>query len=175
MKKLLNSILLVSMATTLLTCKKYDEGGLKRLTNKHLCGGNKIGDKKTWKLKLYEVDGIDSTNLIKNSNVSDFYDVTFELTSGKRDNTMIIWTQFSNFELNIGITSCQFSLIYLDHTFPTAEDSLQCNNQYCYRNIFIPTVNTNFNKVWRLKKLTSKELIIEKVINSSYRIKLVEK
>lgn len=46
------------------TCKKYEDGGIIRLNRKHLFGERKNNASKTWKLKLYEVNGIDSTQLI---------------------------------------------------------------------------------------------------------------
>ncbi len=80
MKKLLNIILLVCIASVLVTCEKYDEGGMIKRTYKNLFGGNKVGDSKTWKLKKYEVNGIDSTFLISTGGIADFYEkfITFK-------------------------------------------------------------------------------------------------
>jgi|GEM_PF-1856746 len=170
MKKLLSIILLVCIASVLLTCKKYDEGGLKRLTNKHLCGGNTVGDKKTWKLKLYEVDGVDSTNLIKNSNVSDFYDVTFELTSGKRNNTYFAYSIYRKFNCSVGITSNEFIFEFNSPSSTSIEDSLQCSSQLCYRNVFIPELYGDNSTLWTISKLTRNTCLIKMKRKHCYKL-----
>jgi hypothetical protein len=73
MKRRYFYILISFISFTLSTCKKYDEGGFVMLTKKHLFGGHKVGDSKTWKLDKYVVNGIDSTNLINTGGLPDFY------------------------------------------------------------------------------------------------------
>ena len=166
MKKL-SIFLLIIVALT--TCKKYPEGGFVNQTRKHLFGGHNVGDSKTWKLKLYEVNGIDSTYLIRNSATPDFYDITFEMTNKKYSN-FTANTVFQKYTGSVGET---FNITFYDIEL-TQQDSIQCKSTICYRNIFIPELGTK-NRGWNVEKLTSTEIIINKSINNSYRIILIKK
>ena len=82
MKKLFAYFFIGILLLSLSTCKKYNEGGFVGLSRKHLFGEKKDGASKTWKLKLYEVNGIDSTHLIPGTaNIPDFFEkfITFRL------------------------------------------------------------------------------------------------
>ncbi|MBC7861659.1 MAG: hypothetical protein IAF38_01720 [Bacteroidia bacterium] len=62
-------ICLLIVSITFTTCKKYPEGGLQAFAFKHLLTDNND----SWKLKLYEVNGIDSTYLINAGGTSGLY------------------------------------------------------------------------------------------------------
>ncbi len=160
------------------SCKKYPEGGFVYQTNKHLFGGNKVGDSKTWKLKYYEVNGIDSTAVIPGANsIPDFY------------NKFITFTYFSKGDPSVGYTASSFLYDYkgkigkaynqMTVGFPyeslTKEDSAQCrtigNNLYCIRNILFPEFD-NYAKLWNIKKLTQNEIILEMNLKNFYKITL---
>lgn len=155
------------------TCKKYPEGGFVNQTRKHLFGGNDVGDSKTWKLKLYEVNGIDSTELIQNAYTLDFYDITFKLTD-KKGKSFEANTQFQQYRGSVG---SKFNITFYDIDL-TKQDSIQCkqlnNSMICYRNIYIPEIGIK-NREWIIEKITANELIISKIISSYYRITLSKK
>jgi hypothetical protein len=179
--KALHFLKLMGLCLALLslsTCKKYPEGGFVKQTCKHLFGSNKIGSNKTWKLKKYEVNGIDSTYLIQGANsIPDFYEkfVTFKYSifevSPKFEATTFLWKFKGTVDdlekkLNIGLFQN-----------PTKEDSIQCkiidNINYCNRNILAPELNS-VGKKWYIKKLTRTELVIETNWNlkNNYKITL---
>jgi len=163
-----------------ITCKKYDEGGFIKQTNKHLFGHNKVGSSKTWKLKLYEVNGIDSTYLIQGANtIPDFYEkfVTFKYEA-KEVSVQIIATTFS--KIYGGSIDKTDKIMLIGMNAPISKnDSMQCNtinNQlYCVRNILFPEYN-NYAKQWNIKKLTKNELILETnwKLKNSYKIILTQ-
>lgn len=154
-------------------CKKYPEGGFINQTRKHLFGGHKVEDSKTWKLKSYEVNNADSTDLIRNGTTTDFYDITFELAD-KKYKDFTANTVFQKYRGSVGET---FNITFYDIDL-TIEDSIQCKqlngSTVCYRNIYIPEVGTK-NREWTIEKLTADELIINKSISNFYRITLNKK
>lgn len=170
-KYLCGFALLISLST----CKKYDEGGFVAQTRMHLFGGHKAGDSKTWKLKKYEVNGIDSTNLIiGGNNIPDFYSkfITFKYNGSDPSPQFTANTFLSTFsgtidkaykKLNIGLYTINW----------TREDSAQCktisNINYCERNILLPEISKRVCS-WNIRKLTKKELIIEINQANSYKI-----
>lgn len=166
-------LFIVSLLVSLSSCKKYPEGGFVNQTRKHLFGGNDVGDSKTWKLKRYEVNGIDSTELIRNGSTSDFYDITFKLTD-KKYKDFEANTLFQKYRGSIG---SKFNITFYDIDL-TRQDSVQCkqlnNSIVCYRNIYIPEVNIK-NREWNIEKITTNELIISKSVSNQYRITLNKK
>jgi hypothetical protein len=160
---------------SLSTCKKYPEGGFVKQTCKHLFGSNKVGSSKTWKLKRYEVNGIDSTYLIQGANsIPDFYEkfVTFKLTKEDVTPKFAANTFLHNYAGTIGKA---YKIMLFAYDWKTQEDSIQCktinNIQYCQRNIFFPEFLTR-NPEWNIKKLTSKELILSVTLKNTYKITL---
>jgi hypothetical protein len=161
-------IILFCILVVFTTCKKYDEGGLENLTRKHLFGGKKKGCTKTWKLKRFEVNGVDSTYLITGSGtIPDFYDkfITFKNegnTNGRihySANTFL-WA----YSGTISPSDVKMSCIMFDENL-TKDDSLQCKsidgNYYCNRNLLYPEFVNGYSKLWIIKKLTKSELVIE--------------
>lgn len=167
-------LIISCMCIILCTCKKYPDGGFVNQTRKHLFGGNDVGDSKTWKLKLYEVNGIDSTYLIQGANsIPDFYEkfVTFKLTDKKYISSEAnTFTYRYTSSVSKAYKEINFALYDIDWTH---NDSIQCekigNIYYCTRNIFIPDASKRATS-WNINKLTKYELSINLSLKNSYKI-----
>ena len=173
MKALYNTIVIGFLLLTLTTCKKYPDGGFVNQTRMHLFGGHKVGDSKTWKLKLYEVNGIDSTYLIQGAgSIPDFYEKFVTFTYADKDPTYKYSANTFTQEY-IGTISKTDKNILIAYDWINQEDSSQCkkiNNQlYCQRNILFPEFLKR-NPVWEINKLTKNELIMSVRLNNSYKI-----
>lgn len=172
-------ILLTFMIVMLSNCKKYPEGGFVNQTRKHLFGGNDVGDSKTWKLKLYEVNGIDSTYLIQGANsIPDFYEKFVTFTYSEKGDPSVGYqanTYICDYQGKFDDVYKQLTLAIL-HRPINKEDSLQCKTmngvQYCGRNLFYPEFN-NSNKLWDIKKLTKKECILESTFKLKHSYKII--
>lgn len=169
-----NVLIYIFLLFALSTCKKYPEGGFVNQTRKHLFGGNDAGDSKTWKLKLYEVNGIDSTYLIQGANsIPDFYEkfMTFTYEGKDPSPTYTANTFLYQYGGVFDDTEKQLTLGY----DPSPKDSTQCKTvdgtRYCCRNLFYPEYNY-YGKKWDIKKLTKKECVLESTfkLKNSYRI-----
>lgn len=144
----------------LFNCKKYPEGGCERRGPKNI-----IGD---WKLSLYEVNGIDSTDLI-NYNGSDGYkkikitklNTTDSDYNLRIDNSVGIGFSFINKNKDLEINSS-----YESKYCPTISSSSNC-----YRIIFSPEGGTTR---WNIMSLTKNELVITANLSNSYKINLVK-
>ena len=154
-------------------CKKYPEGGFVNQTRKHLFGGNKVGDHKTWKLKRYEVNGIDSTYLIQGANsIPNFYDqfVTFTYKGREVSDKYDASTYIQNYS---GTMIKKGTDLLIAYNWINKEDSMQCkiinNQRFCQRNIFFPEFLKR-NPAWQIKKLTREELILSIQLTNSYKI-----
>lgn len=169
----LNITYILLFALLFNTCKKYDEDGFTKLSNKHLFGGNKTGSSKKWKLKKYEVNGIDSTSIIPGSgSVTDYYGkfITFRILSDE-NNSYSADNSFYNYIVNIDRAYKQLligPIRKIDH-----QDSTQCynNNTICVRNIFFPEVDSK-NFSWNIIKLKKHEMIVEIQLKNKYKIVL---
>ncbi|MES2132616.1 MAG: hypothetical protein V4506_09705 [Bacteroidota bacterium] len=181
MKTLYITIVITFVLLTLSTCKKYPDGGFVNQTRMHLFGGHKVGDSKTWKLKLYEVNGIDSTYLIQGAgSIPDFYDkfVTFTYTGKEGSAKYQANTFLYDYSGTIGTTYKEIALA-ISHDPLNKQDSLQCKNingtNYCSRNLLFPEIN-DYAKIWNIKKLTKKECALESTfhLKNSYKIILTQ-
>lgn len=172
-----NVLIFIFLLFALSTCKKYPEGGFINQTRKHLFGGNDAGDSKTWKLKLYEVNGIDSTYLIQGANsIPDFYEkfVTFHYNGSDPSIKHTTNTYTQNYS---GYVDGKGRDILFAYDWVAHEDSTQCkkidNILCCQRNILFPEFLKR-NPVWKISKLTKREMIISIELNNSYKIILVQ-
>lgn len=166
MKALIKITSFIICILLLTTCKKYPEGGFIRQTCKNLFGANKVGSKKSWKLKKYEVNGIDSTTLI--NGINQVKEVTFEMKSLEVSPQAKIIFGFYEYGGGISKSDQQIGT----GRIWTLKDTLQCENGFCLRNIFFPEIQNN--KWWTINKLTKSELILTKQLNNSYRIILTQ-
>ena len=92
---MLFSIILLSFTT----CKRYPEGGWSNVAIKHLFGGHQRGSSKTWHLKKYEVNGIDSTIYITPGNGFTSFendDIVFKISANGENEATKITIQKSN-------------------------------------------------------------------------------
>jgi hypothetical protein len=175
MKKAIKYTFLFCILLFIGDCKKYEEGGITKLSRKHLFGERKDGASKIWKLKLYEVNGIDSTQLIPGaSQISNFYEefITFTLDNREgftfKANTALYdyGGTIDQVYKNVAISYGHFPLNNLD--------SSQCNYRgsslICSRSILLPE-GFYSNKLWKIDKLTKKEFIItNNELKNSYKI-----
>ncbi|MBA3665342.1 MAG: hypothetical protein H0W61_14180 [Bacteroidetes bacterium] len=146
----------------LTTCKKYEDGGWSNVAIKHLFGGNESNSNKSWKLKLYEVNGIDSTAYITTGNgVTNFQndEVKFTLTNARAHdysyNTKIYYAglRFQEDKTSIGFDVIKYN----------------CQNNLCERNIFNPEFN-NYGFYWKIIRLKKSELILTGSANNTYKL-----
>jgi hypothetical protein len=149
------------------TCRRYPEGGWTNVAKKHLFGGHQKGSSKTWHLKKYEVNGIDSTAyIIPGNGVTTFEndEYTFRIDQYSKNDYYgkskayvytLVWgdaqTPFENSKKEIGILVSNAGL--------TREEQCNTNSGICERNIF----NPNFNRLhlmWKIIRLTNNSFII---------------
>jgi hypothetical protein len=175
MHSIFKYLVVFTLCFVMSTCKKYDDGGFVKQTRLHLFGGHRSGDHKTWKLKKYEVNGIDSTDLIKGpDNIPDFYSNFFVITYTKSDPSpeFIASTFLFNYTGTIDLVYKKIN-INMDHYPLNKTDSSQCSQlngiNYCLRNIFVPEIKNKINS-WDIKKLTKHEFIIEASFTNKYKI-----
>lgn len=140
------------------TCKKYPEGGfLKR--------GPKIFIKNSWTLTLYEVNGIDSTNLI-NYNGDENYKGFIPM----RDGSNIIGTLYPTFYHSIQFSDNNRNIRFNTELYDSTKVCILNSSHYsgCYRMIFNPEGRpTN----WEVLKLNNKEMILTCTLNKRYTLK----
>jgi hypothetical protein len=164
-------ILISFISFMLCTCKKYDEGGFVHRSCKNLFGGKKVGSSKTWKLKKYEVNGIDSTYLINTGNIPDYYDkfTTFKLVGKK----FCEYTASGFLYNHMGSIEFSYKRILIGNNNEAPILYSQCgvvnNLTYCARNILYPDQSDNVSE-WKIVKLKSDELIITKENSKKYKI-----
>lgn len=159
-------ITLISLAL-FITCRKYPEGGWSNVAIKHLFGVNETD--RVWKLKLYEVNGIDSTSfIIPNNGVTSFEnnELRFQnLTTGKELN-LFVHTKIFEYKLEFTNRKKTSFIIYINR----GSDTTQCENSVCERNIFNPE-KTKFTVFeWKILKLKKNEFIITSTKINSYKI-----
>ncbi len=138
-------LVLISLITLFTTCKKYPEGGYIKKNNKRLIG--------KWKLTLYEVNGIDSTNLINYMGDEGYKDVVF------LDNANDFSIDYDGYQGGTGYlvdNNKQFE-------FYGGGINKSCifynNTNYCYKAYLTPeVVSGKVSTKWEILKLTKKEL-----------------
>lgn len=158
MKQVVLYLFLFISTTLLFSCKKYPEGGCERRGPKNIIG--------SWKLSLYEVNGIDSTDLINYNNRDEYKKITFlknVSTFSIRSSGFAYSGRFENKNANIKIYNSGQSVECVYSS--TLHDTL------CYRNIFSPE---KMDCIWQIVKLTQKELVIKTEQQNSYVIKLTK-
>jgi hypothetical protein len=158
------------------TCKKYPEGGWSNMAIRHLFGGHKKGSSKTWHIKKYEVNGIDSTIYITPANGYTTFEndeVTFLTTNNKED---VLRTKVYGFSVSFtkGLKDPKIKqkIYFAGGSSRGNIPYSQCINSVCERNIFNPLVPDMYFE-WEIAKLTSTEFIIASKTNgNNYKITL---
>jgi len=160
----LKYILVTLLTVCLTTCKKYHDGGYHYNAFNHLEG--------QWKLKLYEVDRIDSTLLTQGATTIPDYLEKFAyfpmMHNGKRREIRLI-NHHRHYEVTMG--NKKRSIISVTNINNSNFDFSGCllyNSQECQRDVFNPTSDRYFN--WKIDKLTKDELIL---VSLSYNYKLI--
>lgn len=159
------------MLFTLSACKKYEDGGFVFKRIKNLFGDTKDHSKKNWRLSLYEVNGIDSTNLFQGSNLhiveNNF--ASFYISDSHAKN---YYCSTFLYDYSISIDKKSKLLSMGTYLSPQHNDTSQCFSKsgvlYCQRNIFNPEKN-KFAE-WQIKKLTKDELILSIQLTNTYKI-----
>ncbi len=171
---MLKYFFLFSIVFVFTTCQKYPDGGLVDDTIINLFGKNIDLSSKQWTLNTYEVNGIDSTNLIMGANtIPNFREnfIKFYISNAKgriyyADTYLyhnVIY--FENGKETITIGSGQNDLNYKNDTLQCFVKNLVLT---CERNILNPEKNKYCT--WSIKKLTSSEFIIGMQLVNNYRI-----
>jgi hypothetical protein len=145
------------------TCKKYPDGGYTKRGPKNII--------ETWKLSLYEVNGIDSTDLINYNNIDDYKRISFQ----KNASTISISAPHSG-ALAMDFAESNQKLIF-GNSAPVSgtECILYQNVNYCYRSFLIPEGTQNQISVeWTIKRLTKNEIHLSLVQKNNYKIILVK-
>lgn len=152
------------------TCKKYPEGGLVYSRIKNLFGKSKGLSKKSWKLNLYEVNNIDSTNLIQGSVLSPSSNGDFIIFENDKDNSQYSWTAVYFYSTGVDKEAklLSFGSLLSANNNDTSQCFLKNNVSVCQRNIFNPERNKWLE--WDIRKLTETELIITKQLINNYKI-----
>ncbi len=156
MKQLFTYILIFFSTLLLFNCKKYPEGGCERRGPKNIIGN--------WKLTMYEVNGIDSTELI-NYNGNDNYKKNSFVKHSNGDKEIIVDSKGSIAE-KINFKDKNEKIEF----YTNDQSSLKCISGYCYRNYFLPE-GTNYNE-WKIIKLTKTEIVLTSSQKNIYKIKL---
>ena len=167
-------IIALSLISALLfnTCKKYPEGGLVYYRIKHLFGKNADQASKSWKLKLYEVNGIDSTNLFQgaNSYIDDQQNFVIFLLYNCKGQTYGAHTNLYDYAMSVDkdAKTLGFGTLLSAYNNDTSQCFLKNNNLTCQRNILNPEKNKSTE--WNIRDLTATELTISKQLNNNYKI-----
>lgn len=162
-------------------CKKYDEGGNVFRSKYRLLGSNNDGGRKSWKLRLYQVNGIDSTYLIKGpQNWPTFYSEFAIFYRSSNDNKYFqtstylyeYHTRFDSIKSKKYLTfgDMNYYKTYNNQFGVLNGDTIYCRNLFCPEALVGPRI---WYHKWQVKKLTNNELIIEMKRNNEYRIELV--
>ena len=154
MKKIvINSLFTLCCLALFMACKKYPEGGYEKDGPKNIIY--------TWKLTLYEVDGIDSTNLINYNSNENYKTILFSGNSkigycGQPYGGSCCLMYFSsNNEVLTGTVDPYYG-------------GKVCYTGGCTKEIFTPETSS---ATWKILKLDSNELHLQSQQIHSYNLK----
>ncbi len=150
--KILSVFLFLGLLFT--RCKKYPDGGL------HACAIRNLltDDNDPWKLKLYEVNGIDSTNLINTGGDSYFYENTLAIFREKKSEKLQIQCRNYLYNAILANNKAELSLSFLTKGIGSTQ-----------REILNPENLTGVT--WKIERLKKKQLIL--LGSSTYYYRLV--
>jgi hypothetical protein len=158
--KIFISVFIISCGLLFTTCKKYPEGGTEKDGQKNLI--NK------WQLTLYEVDGIDSTNLINYNGNENYKQLTFTPAQALSNTTFGIVLGVNNYGYKLIFTSNNEVLNITSQSYSGAK---YCDTGLCIKEIFTPESNSTS---WKILKLDSKEWHIQSQQIHSYNLKFIK-
>ncbi len=135
-------------------CKKYPEGGYiyKRDTD----------IQRQWYLTLYEVDGIDSTDLINYNNDVSYKNIRF-LKRNSNDPDISVFTSGSYYSPS-RFTNSNKNLNF----YKSNPSSVICNSGFCFKAYCAPE---GLSVQWEIIQLTSTDMILTCRLNHSYKLK----
>lgn len=165
MKTLKLIILFIAITLLFTTCKRYPEGGWSNVAITHLFGVNETD--RVWKLKLYEVNGIDSTKYITSGNgYTSFENNELKFQNITTSKNLIVFTKVYKYTFEFTNRKKTSFLIYPNDN----SNDIYCKNSICERNILNPE-NTKFTVFeWKIIKLKRHELIITSNKINNYKI-----
>lgn len=151
-------------------CKKYPEKGFSFNVKKKLDGGFNYDYEKNWKLILFEVNGIDSTENFRNKKRTDIFNHYHVVISpdNRREKSFIIETLVTSFKMALSKSKTNMIISPSETTYSNA---INCNSEnYCERNIFMPYANPAQVFYWTISELTNEKLTISLEDKNKYRI-----
>jgi hypothetical protein len=158
MKIFITYLFITLFTLALFNCKKYPEGGYQKRGPKLILGN--------WKLSLYEVDGIDSTELINYNGTEDY-----KLVKIYKSVSVFEIEQKGSIEYSAGFTDNNKSITLNGKNDSVgSECTLYAGINYCFRRFFRPEGLGATE--WRIIKLTKTEFVIEHSGAKNYKIKL---
>src|SRR5574343_1614751 len=164
MRKLRFILLIFPSLIFLTTCKKYPEGGFTMRGPKMLLKHNGA-----WKLTLYEVNGIDSTELINYNGDENYKNVSF-YKEDTHYNPNLYAANYPHFSYLIKFENDNKLLNFQSYDQSSTKFCYSNNQIYngCYRLFFCPE-----NKIidWEIIKLTKTELHLRFSNSKVYNLK----
>jgi hypothetical protein len=141
------------------TCKKYPEGGYTKRAPKFIPG--------TWQLTLYEVNGVDSTDLINYMNDENYKNVSIS----KNGSTLSFG--YEGYKGNSAklIDNNQKILFYVGNTNSGKSCLLYNSINYCYRAFLSPELSNDPSTEWKILKLTKTEMALSCSLINRYVLK----
>ena len=142
------------------TCRKYPEGGWTNVAIKHLFGKNASYSHKTWHLKKYVVNDIDSTVYITPDNgFSSFANNVIDFRISGKSSAKDYYASSKIYDTSISFINKKRVLSVWVNRQGNLSSNSQCNSSICERNIFNP-FNIKNTIDWKINKLTPNEFII---------------
>lgn len=163
------TIIVASIVLSLIftTCKKYPDGGNDFRAYKKILG--------YYTLALYEVNGIDSTNLINYNNNENYKEIRIRKPDVNQKNTVEIGSAYSG--LAFGCTAILEDgdkKILTRANFKNYSNSCSAYQSFypkCCRLIFYPEGQDTY---WVIEKLNRNELVLSCQLTNAYKIKLTK-
>jgi hypothetical protein len=145
--------LIIICGLLVVACKKYPEGGYIYKRDAYIKG--------IWELTLYEVNGIDSTELI-NYNNDDVYKKVLFVKPHSNDK-----------DISVTIGGIGYLAYFVnsnkDLNFYSQEGTaVVCQTGYCYKMYFVPEGNS---VAWHIDKLTNTDMALTSSLTNSYKLK----
>lgn len=154
MKQNIRTYSLILICTILfVSCKKYPEGGYVYKRDTDIL--------RQWHLTLYEVDGIDSTELINYNNDVSYKDIRFSKRNSN-DPDISVFTAGSN--ASSRFTNSNKSLNF----YKNNSASIICSIGYCFKTYYAPESTSS---QWEIIQLTSTDMVLTCSLNHSYKLK----
>ena len=173
MKALQLLILFSIIVLSFTTCKKYPEGGWSNAAIRHLFGKNSSYAHKTWRLKKYEVNEIDSTGfIIAGNGVTSFKNDEVDFRISGKASLKDYYASSKVYDISISFINKKKAMSIWVARQGNSNINGQCNSSICERNIFNP-FNLKEYVEWNIIKLKDDELIITTTQNNNnYKISL---